>query len=199
MSSHRNLVLDALGHFRNRGADRDQIRGHVSYRAPGTSGNDDQAALDGLVEDSEVLHIGHRYYLAPAAYKRARGSAPSGEWAYSDAWIFLAVLMCTDDCSVADLLPVCDYINHALPAEEEVHGALNRLVAAKLIKVRKAGITATDAALALHDKAKAEAGNSVRALPDALRRLLACPHCGVTLGKVRWKRYTDPADFAAAT
>jgi hypothetical protein len=195
--SHLDLVLATLGHFRNRGADLAQIRHHVSYRAPGTSGDDDRAALDELIAAGQLIHIGQRYYLAPAAYKLARGSAPPGEWEYSDSWILLAILMCRDNCSVADLMPVCDYINHALPEEDEVHSALNRLVAAKLINVRKAGITATDTALVLHDKAKAEAGNNVRALPDALRRLLACPHCGVALGKVRWKRYTDPATFRA--
>ena len=106
--------------------------------------------------------------------------------------------MCADNCQIANLLATADYIDHGRPSEEDVHGALNRLVAARLIRVRKAGISVTERARELYAKAVDHSGNAVRAQVDALRRLLACPHCGVELGAVRWRRYTASSDFAAA-
>jgi hypothetical protein len=54
---------------------------------------------------------------------------------------------------------------------------------------------ATDSARELAHKAELDAARNVLGQCDALRRLLACPHCGVSLGKVRFRRYTQPADF----
>jgi hypothetical protein len=54
----------------------------------------------------------------------------------SDAWIFLCIHN-TKGVNLVDMLNTADYINHAIPTEAEIEGAVNRLSAAGLITCKE--------------------------------------------------------------
>jgi hypothetical protein len=51
-----------------------------------------------------------------------------------------------EGCRLERLIAVADFINHAIPSLEEMHGALNRLSAAGLITTRRGACIVTDKA-----------------------------------------------------
>jgi hypothetical protein len=63
---------------------------------------------------------------------------------HSDAWIFLSLNNIEAGTSLEDLIAKADYINHAIPAADEVEGAINRLSKAGLIHVGDAKFFLTD-------------------------------------------------------
>jgi hypothetical protein len=55
----------------------------------------------------------------------------------SDAWIFVSMAFYQGEVgtSLRDLIATADYINHAIPNDDEIEGAINRLSAAGLVTV----------------------------------------------------------------
>jgi hypothetical protein len=55
---------------------------------------------------------------------------------WSDAWLFQAIVIASHDraASVTDIIAVADAVNHALPTDDELHGAFVRLSAGGLIR-----------------------------------------------------------------
>lgn len=54
-------------------------------------------------------------------------------WDFVDAWMLTAVASSTRPCSLTGLIETADGLNHAIPLESELLGALPKLVGAKLI------------------------------------------------------------------
>lgn len=56
---------------------------------------------------------------------------------HSDAWILtsMAFYQGRTGTSLRDLIATADYINHAIPSEDEIEGAINRLGTAGLVTV----------------------------------------------------------------
>lgn len=116
---------------------------------------------------------------------------PRATWRWSDAWILHALLASAPSPTLETVARVTDYTNHALPNLDELQAAFDKLVAAKLVRVRKAGIALQPAALALDAKMRATAGRSVLAQIDTLLALLRCPCCGVAPKRTRERGFPD--------
>ncbi len=196
--AHDDVVFSALAYQRNRGADLEAVRRFVSSReARAGSTAKDERSLARLAAQGTAFQVGERWFLTPAGHKRAKGHALPGEWQDADSWILLA-LMGRGPCSLEQLISTADYINHAIPTLDEIHGALNRFVAAKLVRVRSEGFVATAKARSLHKKVRRASRRSVRAQQSGLARILECPHCGVALRAVRFRSYVNQAALDAA-
>ena len=57
---------------------------------------------------------------------------------HADAWIFVSMAFYQGEAgtSLRDLIATADYINHAIPSDEEIEGAINRLACAGLVTVQ---------------------------------------------------------------
>lgn len=55
---------------------------------------------------------------------------------WSDAWLFQAITIASHEkpASLTDILAVADGVNHAMPTDDELHGALARLSSGGLIR-----------------------------------------------------------------
>lgn len=191
--------FEVLAYRRNVGATLDKVWRNIAYR----TGDEHPKArameiLRRLESDGELTSVGDRWFLTPAGRKRARGSAIEATWADADAWILLAaVYTCRlESKDLDELLGAADYINHAIPTQEELHGALNRLISGRLLKTRRSQILVTDRAVALYEKAETAGGRRVHCQLDCLGRLLVCPCCGVRLRSVSWRYPLDARTYA---
>jgi hypothetical protein len=75
--------------------------------------------------------------------------------------MFMAVTYGRDDSGSASLdvlIGTADWINHAIPLDDELRGGLNRLIAAGLISESEDRFRLTEAGEALHAKAQKRAG-----------------------------------------
>lgn len=78
-----------------------------------------------------------------------------------DAWMFLAVAVSRGDdgyASLEDFIPAADWVNHALPLDEEVTGGLNRLMAAGFVRNRGNTFALSEAGEALYLRVQKRAG-----------------------------------------
>lgn len=69
----------------------------------------------------------------------------------ADAWIFLSLNKIEEGTSLEDLIAKADWINHAIPTEEEVEGAITRLSKAGLVHFRSAKFFLTDSGKELYE------------------------------------------------
>ena len=195
------LVFDAVRYRRNVGADLDSIRPYVGIREgeKRTSAHDAEA-LARLAKAGVVRQTGTRWFLTPAAYRQASGTALAPEWEAGDAWVLLALLynQTNEHCKLEHVIATADGINHALPTLDEIYGALNRLEAGRLIRARRDTFTVTERALGLFAKVQAACKKSILDQLDCLGRLMKCPCCGVKLKAVRWRVQLDQAEFESA-
>ena len=196
--THDELIIQSLAYRRNVGATLDDIRSYLNFREETKHTiQQDLEVLLRLEKAGQVLTVGHKWFFTPAGYKLAKGSALDAEWKFADAWILIALLHSrnNEDCTLAHIIAAADGINHAIPTHEEIHGAINRLLAARLIKIKRDTFSVTDKSLELSDKAKASCKKYVLDQLDGLRRLMHCPCCGVKLISVRWRFVLDEAVF----
>ena len=195
------LILEALAYRRHVGASLGDIRAYVGVREEKRHPlRDDLAVLRRLEEAGSLVKVGRKWFLTPQGRKEARGTALAATWCEEDAWILLALLYNRSQTGsgLTDILATADFIDHAIPTREELHGALNRLLAGGLIEVDKNRFTATERARELFSKVEASAKKAVQDQRDALERLLDCPCCGVKLKEVRWRIDLDQATYTAA-
>lgn len=194
--TYEELVLEALTYRRHVGAHPDELRLYIELReeTPHTS-SDDVAVLLKLREEGKVTRTGTRWHLTNVGYRQARGPALKPEWKDEDSWILLAVLFCTQggEGTLDRIIGAADFINHAIPTLEELHGALNRLYAGRLITWCTGAAAPTDDALSLLRKAETKPRQGVYTTWQRMRRLLECPCCGVSLTAVRWRILIDDA------
>lgn len=134
--TNEEAVFEILAHGRNVGTTLDSVWRNVSYRT-----EDKQAKkrsleiLRKLESDGELTAVGDMWFLTPAGYRRAKGSQRKAEWLHADAWILLAALhTCPQEAKdLAAPIATADFINHAIPRHQELHGGINRLLAARLL------------------------------------------------------------------
>jgi hypothetical protein len=69
----------------------------------------------------------------------------------ADAWTFLSLSNIETGTSLEDLIAKADWINHAIPTEEEVEGAITRLSKAGLVQFRSAKLFLTDSGKELYE------------------------------------------------
>ena len=89
----------------------------------------------------------------------------------SDAWIFLSINNIEGGTSLEDLIAKADWINHAIPSEEEVEGAVNRLSKAGLVRFQNAKFIFSDSGKELYEYVYSKKG-SMLTLWDKLEKLL---------------------------
>lgn len=198
---HDDIVLAALIYRRNVGADLEFIRAFPFTReAKKHSSKEDEAALDRLAKKGITVQVGNNWFLTTAAYRSAKGAALSPRLKDEDAWILLSLLYsrANEPCRLEDIMATADSINHALPALEEIHGALNRLDAAGLIKKRGDTFIVAKKAVGLFDKVKANCKKNVLDQLDCLKRVMNCPCCGIELTAVRWRIHLGASEYDRA-
>ncbi len=181
-------VLDALRYFRNVGAELHELRKHASLADDGAVGaNEVLAALKRAEVEGTVFSVGRKWFVARSS-SHVRGPAYPAEWKPEDSWILLAFLYCEPDvtCTLSQIVAVADFIDHAIPTIEEMHGALNRLKSGGLIQVRKGGFAATPKARALFAKVTKRWKRAVQTQRKGLARILVCPCCGIELRRIDW-------------
>jgi hypothetical protein len=196
-----HLVLEAVRYRRYVGADPEDLRAYLEHRAPRHSGDEDRAALERLEKQGLVVKIGERWFLPPALEAQASGPAFPPTWQSEDSWILLALLYNArrgGASTLASLLPTADVIDQAIPTLAQLHGALNRLASAGLVRALGATYEVTDRARDLLVKAEQACSRGMVKQRDCLRRLLQCPCCGVELESVSWRITLTPADWDAA-
>jgi hypothetical protein len=189
-TKRRKLIFSGLAYRRHTGASLGELRCFASLREEGKSSQDeDRGILFQLEREGTAYRVGKRWFFTPKGYRQARGPSLQPDWEPSDAWILLAILCLKRRAHIAldGIMGVADYINHAVPTIEEMHGALNRLAAGGLVKVRKSGVVATEKSIALYEQVAAVHKRYVLDQLDALRNIMRCPSCGVRLRRVRWR------------
>jgi hypothetical protein len=110
----------------------------------------------------------------------------SPDFVWSDAWILLAISYADQPqgAELPEIVATADGINHAIPSATELDGALNRLLAAGLIRRHKDAIAVTAAGSTAVKKASGRR-KSLYGTSEDLGKLLACPCCGPRLRSVR--------------
>jgi hypothetical protein len=195
------LILEALAYRRHVGASLGDIRSYVGIREDTRhAASDDLAVLRRLEEAGSLVKVGKNWFLTPKGYKGASGSALEARWRGEDAWILLALIYNREKAGsrLADIIGTADAINHAIPSREELHGALNRLLAGRLIESKRDRFTITDRAVELFSKVEASCKESMQDQLDGLARIMDCPCCGVKLKGVRWQIDLDEPTFKGA-
>jgi hypothetical protein len=195
------LVLDAVRYRRYVGADLDGLRAWLRHRATEHDGDDDRAALERLEKQGSVVKVGERWFLSPRLEAQASGPAFPPTWQSEDSWILLALLhndRLGGASTLGSLLRRADLLNHAMPTLGQLHGALNRLASAGLIRALSGTYEVTDRARGLFAKAE-RACSHESVLPwVCLGHLLQCPCCGAKLESVGWRINLTPAEWDAA-
>ena len=189
-SKRRKLIFSALAYRRHTGASLGELRCFASVREEGKSSQgEDRRILFQLESEGTVYQVGKRWFFTPKGYRQARGPSLQPDWEPCDAWILLAILCLKRRAHIPlhGIIGVADYINHAIPTIEELHGALNRLAAGGLVKVGRNGVVASEKSIALYEQVTAVHKRYVLDQLDALRNIMKCPCCGVRLRRVRWR------------
>jgi hypothetical protein len=197
------LIFDALANLRHVGASPGDIRAQVGIREKTKhSLKDDLAALRRFEEAGKVFKVGRKWFLTPRGAGEARGSALEPSWRPEDSWVLLALLYNHRSEKVGsrlmDIVATADFIEHAIVSREELHGALNRLLAGGLIERKQDRFRVTERALSLFNKVEASSRKFVHDHLDALERILKCPCCGVRLKDVRWRIEVEEPAFKTA-
>lgn len=195
--NHADTVFEALCYFRNVGAEPGTIRTYVWGREDQPhDAKADRAVLKQLEAAGMIFRVGKRWFLSSAAQSNARGPALAAEWRFEDAWLLLALLYIegNEPTTLENVILVMDFINHAIPKPAELHGAINRLRSAGLIKIQRKRFAASQKATALFKKVEAGCPKHVLRQLEGLGRILTCPCCGVKLKAVRWKPF-DEQDY----
>ena len=199
--THEQLVLEALAYRRNLGASPSDIRAYLSYREKTKHRKrQDLAVLRRLEGKGQIVNVGEKWFFTPAGNKLAKGSALDAEWQSADAWILLAALYCgpSGEIELRHLIAAADFINHAIPTLEEMHGAINRLLAGRMITAKRGTFSVTDKARELFAKVEASCKKFVQDQREGLGRIMDCPCCGVKLKRVRWRFALDAATYKEA-
>jgi hypothetical protein len=199
--THDQAVLDALAYRRNVGATLESVWRHVAYQT-----KDEQAkqrtlaTLKRLEREGVLSQVGETWFFTPAGYQRAKGEQRPATWLDADAWILLAALhSCRKEPKeLESIIGAADYINHAIPTHEELHGAINRLLAGRLLTTRRGKLIVTERATDLFAKVEATGRKAVLSQLGRLQRLLDCPCCGIALKAVRWRYALDADTYARA-
>lgn len=196
--THDEFVLKALTYRRNVGASLSDIRAYVQFREEKKhTQKQDRAVLRRLENDGHLVSVGKKWFFTSSGYNLAKGSALAAEWQSGDAWILLAALYNRESSEIRleHIVAAADFINHAIPTVEEMHGAINRLLAGRLIKTKGGMFSVTEKALELFTKIETSCKNFVLDQLEGLRRIMDCPCCGVKLKTIRWRFMLDDATY----
>jgi hypothetical protein len=195
------IVLEAVCYNRYRGITRKDMKSYVGVRHKGqTSDELLDASLSRLCFADQIVRIGERWLLHCGIFQTAKGHARKPEFHFEDTWILMCILLLNENgpCEIKDIIPLADGINKAIPTVDELHGALNRLLSARLISTRKGAYTPTPKAQELHKKVKETCRSGLWDQMDGLTNILKCPCCGVQLKRVMWRINVTDQDVDAA-
>lgn len=201
MMTRKDLILEAFAYRRHTGATLRDIRTYAQFRQERSyTLKEDRAVLTALVNTDIIYTVGKKCFFTPAGYKIAKGRALRPKWEDSDAWIFQS-LLCYSKNSVLQLpeiIAAADFINHAIPMAEEMHGSINRLLAGGLIRMKRKGFIVTERGFGLLSKVKKYSKRTVLDHLEGLGHILKCPCCGFRLKAIRWRFRMDDAEYSRA-
>jgi hypothetical protein len=195
------LVLDAVRWNRYRGAYPDDMTSYVGIRYNGTTTDKTlETSLTRLQSADKVVRVGKRWLLHPNEFRNAKGEARKPEFLFEDTWILMCIRLLNESgpCDLNDIIPLADGINKAIPTIDELHGAFNRLLAARLISTHKGRYVPTAKAEELFEKVQANCRSALWDQMDGLRNILKCPCCGVRLKRVTWRIKMTEEEVTAA-
>src|SRR6478752_5929937 len=66
---------------------------------------------------------------------RPKEGAVSEGWVYADAWVLAAIGVYQRPCTLLEVIGAADWVNHAVPLEDEVESALGKLTGAGLVRI----------------------------------------------------------------
>ncbi len=133
-------------------------------------------------------------------------STPEPAFLWSDAWILLAIALVGRDssASLTQVVAAADAVQHAIPAREEINGAVGRLVRAGYVVPEGARLGLTESGRAL-DAATSVGGKTHSARQTALEAALGAISWSAGIAPTRALRgeaalYSEPEyDVAIAT
>lgn len=56
-------------------------------------------------------------------------------WVFADTWVLAAIGVYQRPCTLLEVIGAADWINHAVPLEDEVESALGKLTGAGLVRI----------------------------------------------------------------
>jgi hypothetical protein len=59
----------------------------------------------------------------------------SDGWEFADTWVLAAIGVYQRPCTVLEMIGAADWVNHAVPLEDEVESALGKLTGAGLVRI----------------------------------------------------------------
>ncbi len=59
----------------------------------------------------------------------------SDGWEYADAWVLAAIGVYQRPCTLLEVIGAAEWVNHAVPLEEEIASALGKLTGAGLVRI----------------------------------------------------------------
>lgn len=197
----RDAALDAVVHRaviynRYRGITSDEIKSFADLRMAmaGVQSlgevSDDQidGSLSRLAAAKSIIRVGTRWLLPWDALRETTGKARPPEFKSEDSLVLFSIVSQGDKpLNLVDIIAGVDLINHAIPTVDELHGALNRLHAARLIATRRGRFVATSKACELRHKVNQACGTRLWDQVHGLTNMLKCPCCGVRLKRVAWR------------
>jgi len=202
METIEEAVFSVLSIHRNVGTTHDQAWRSVHFRTKDKQAKKQTLAVFKKLEsEGELTSVGDKWFFTSAGYKKCVKASPMRpEWLDADAWILLSALYsCVREAKDLDsLISTADYFNHAIPTHEEMHGAINRLLAGRLLTTRRNKLIVTKRATDLFEKVKATGRRAPLSRLGRLRRLMDCPCCGVKLKAVRWRYPLDEKTYREA-
>jgi len=197
--THEEAVFEVLAYRRNVGVTHEEVWRSAQWRTKDKKAKKwTLEILHQLERDGELTTVGERWFFTPAGYKRAKGQQLPAGWIDSDGLILLAALhSCRRAGNDLDaLISTVDYYNHGIPTREELHGAINRLIAGRLLKIKRGKFFVTERATELLEKVEATGRRAPLRQLARLEQLLDCPCCGVRLKAVRWRYVLESETYA---
>ncbi len=91
----------------------------------------------------------------------------SEQFVRSDAWILLSIIYCGNQGGdLHTIINAADYINHAIPTDEELNGAIYRLTQRKMITKQSGKFKATDKVMNAYSLTHTERRTALKEVKD---------------------------------
>jgi hypothetical protein len=195
-------LLSSIKEYRYVGISTDLLKDHFGLKKeyePYTTLEEFKRSLQHLQDSDNIIQIGTRWLLHPDLFRVTKGHAIAPEFQWFD--VLILYIICHSRTAPATLEAIAinvEFIERAPLTLDDMHGALNRLFAAHLIKKRKQKYSPSDKAIEMLKKAKADSGSDLRDQAKSLQLIINCPCCGVKLKRVTWRINVTEVEMKAA-
>lgn len=195
-------VLSSVKTYRYIGMTTDKIKEYFGLKKgydPTTTWKALKSSLQRLKDSDQIVQIGTRWLLHPDLFRVTKGHAIAPEFQWTDVLILFCISHNGSELVTLKFIAIgVELVNRSPLTLDDMHGALNRLSAARLIKKRKQKYFPSKKATDLLEKARKASGAALFDQAKALQLILACPCCGAKLKRVTWKISVTEEEMEAA-